>query len=271
MSYNSPRKELFLADISNNVVRSLIVGDHAAADLCKVFTGTEHEFVMGLCYMSESDTLLVCTHKKGPTTDQDTNWLVALNRNGGNWLETCRSMTAQVGKICCALSGSRVLIGHDHSTYLELFRVDFVRGLLQIVSVNIIRVPKLYIKFSASCDNETLLAMSYIEDDNVHVHRLRGDTLALDLESSASTQFDHPLEVLWHPDNRLFATEHFQSRRLHKVIELVFDESGNPYAVREHVPNGTDPFEVRSWCGVGAGFLLIFDRNTRDLLYFSLG
>ena len=91
MSYNSARDKLFHADRVNNVVRSMRVRDNGG-DLRDVCRGTEHDtspYIWSVCHMSESDTLLVCSYEKGPDGNQ-TNWLVALSRNGSECRETHR-------------------------------------------------------------------------------------------------------------------------------------------------------------------------------------
>lgn len=271
MSYNSARDELFFTDVSNNVLRSLCVRvtELSAVDLRDVYTGAVHEFVMSVCYMSDLDILLMCSHGKAPPPDQkDVNWLVALKRNGDGdeWHVVHRVQTEKVGKICCALSGSRVLIGHDHSTYMELFRVNNVDGSLHIESVQKIQVPQLYMKFSAISDSETLVAMSFY-DDSLRVHRLRGATL----EELAQMQCNKPDEVLWLSNQRLVATEHSTSRRAHIVNELEFEESrsGARLEQKRVLFDHKERVEVRSWCAIRDG-LLIFDRNSRNLQNYSL-
>ena len=131
MSYNSARDELFLADYANNVVRAMRLRDNAG-DLRDVNrANTASPSVGSVCHMSDSDTLLVCS----------TQWLVALSRNGSEWREAQRVQTDGSGRISCALSDSRVLIGEFNSIYMELFRVESGP---RIARIHRIHVPETY-------------------------------------------------------------------------------------------------------------------------------
>ena len=113
------------------------------------------------------------------------DWLVALSRSGNEWRETHRLQTEETGRQCCALSDSRALVGGLNSTYLELFRVQSGP---RVERLHRIRVTEKFRWFSATCGSDTLVAMSYKEDQSVRVYRLRGDRL----EELARTQLKKP-------------------------------------------------------------------------------
>ena len=226
MSYNSARDELFLADHVNEVVRAIRARE-TAGDLRDVYRAP-HDlqlFVWSVCHMSDSDTLLVCSGEIGCKEESNKdggNWLVALSRNGSEWREAQRVHTDGIGHISCALSDSRVLIGYDGNLitspyeYMELFRVEspWFRG-KRIARVHRIHVPKKYYTFSATCGSDTLVAMSYENDNSVRLHRLRGDRL----EELARIQLKNPTHLLWLAD-RLLVADFDSENQSHAVIEL---------------------------------------------------
>ena len=199
MSYNSARDELFLADDDNKVVREMRVRDDAD-DLRDVYKGTLHDklpYLWSVCHMNDSDTLLVCSYEIGPDRKL-AHWLVALSRNGSDWREAQRVQTDGIGRISCALSDSRVLIGNK-SMSMELFRVESGP---RIARVHRIHVPEEYHLFSATCGSDTLVAMTYTWGQSVRVHRLRGDRL----EELSRIQLQQPWRLLWLADRLLVMT-----------------------------------------------------------------
>ena len=221
MSYSSARDELFLADTNNNVVRAMRVRD-TADDLRDVYRAPHDKpsVVWSVCHMSDSDTLLVCSHEEGPDGKR-IKWLVALSRNGSEWREAQRVQTDGEGTISCALSDSRVLIGYSSPyMYMELFRVESGP---RIARVHLIHVPEKYNWFSATCGSDTLVAMSYPYDNtfrqngdnSVRVHRLGGDRL----EELARIQLKNPQSLLWLAD-RLLVADYDDEKKSSSVIEL---------------------------------------------------
>ena len=185
MSYNSARESLFLADWANKVVRSMRVRVNAC-DLRDVYRASHDTspLMWSVCDTSDSNPLLVCSG------ENNAHWLVALSRNGREWREAHRVQTGRMGCICCALSGSQVLIGEYDSTYMELFRLESGP---RIARVHRIHVPDKYNWFSATCSSDTLVAMSYpLLEKLVRVHRLRGDRL----EELARIQLKNPFNLL---------------------------------------------------------------------------
>ena len=264
MSYNSERDELFLADYANGVVRPMRVRDNAG-DLRDVYTALQ---VYSVCHMSDSDTLLVCSEEEGPD-GKKANWLVALSRNGSEWREAQRVQTDGRGWISCALSDSRVLIGHggspNSSPYMELFRVESGP---RIARVHRIHVPEPYLSFSATCGSDTLVAMSYYDDKSVRVHRLRGDRL----EELARTQLKqqregiqlkYPTRLLWLADRLLVAD---YDEKSHAVIEL--EVSDSRLERRRELIATSENINVQRLCAVNDG-VAIFEYNTRDILHYS--
>ena len=256
MSYNSARDELFLADDNNKVVRAMGVRDNAG-DLSDVYRAPHDTspFIRSVCHMSDSDTLLVCSGKEGWPY-----WLVALSRNGSEWREAQRVQTDGIGYISCSLSGSLVLIGGENSIYMELFRVESGP---RIARVHRIHVPEMYRWFSATCGSDTLVAMSYQNenDNSVRVHRLRGDRL----EELARIQLKFPRKLLWLAD-RLLVAEFNSEKDSHAVIEL--EVSDMRLERRRELIATSENISVRSLCAVNDVFA-IFDSNSRDILHYS--
>ena len=263
MSYNSARDELFLADFANEVLRAMRVRDNVG-DLRDVYRAPHDTspYIYSVCHMSDSDTLLVCWSEYGPDRKR-ANWLVALSRNGSEWREAQRVQTDGQGVISCALSDSRVLIGEDDSTYMELFHVK--RG-PRIARVHRIHVPEKYRWFSATCGSDTLVAMSYpneyipTADNSVRVHRLRGDRL----EELARIQLKSPRYLLWLAD-RLLVADSDEEKQSHAVIEL--EVSDTRLERRRELIATSENIRVQRLCAVNDG-LAIFDYNTRDIKHY---
>ena len=259
MSYNSARDELFLADWSNGVVRAMRVCN--AGDLHDVYRSPVFmsPFVWSVCHMSDSDTLLVCLGSPSKK-----KWLVALSRNGSEWREAHRVQTEKEGFISCALSNSRVLIGHFNSTYMELFRVESGP---RIVRIHRIHVPEKYWWFSATCGRDTLVAMSYPQssssnsDNSVRLHQMRGDRLV----ELARIQLKEPQNPLWLSD-RLLVADYDSKKQSHAVIELEVSDTRLKRG-RELIAT-SENIRVTSLCAVNDR-LAIFNVNTRDILHYS--
>ena len=254
MSYNSARDELFLADRNNGVVRAMRVRD-TADDLRNVYKGT---VVSSVCHMSDSDTLLVCSGEEGPDKNY-ANWLVALSRNGSEWREAHRVETDKIGWTICALSDSRVLIGKWKSTYMDLFRMESGP---RIAHVHRIHVSEEYKWFSATCGSDTLVAMSYMSNQSVRVHRLRGDRL----EELARIRLKTPDRLLWLA-HRLLVANLDREKQSHAVIEL--EVSDTRFERRRELIATSQGIYVNSWCAVNDG-LAITDHRSRDILHYSL-
>ena len=256
MSYNSSRDELFLADDNNKVVRAIHVRDYVD-DLQDVYRGTVHDMsphVLGVCYMNQSDTLLVCSEEKGPDNNY-ANWLVALSRTGSEWREMQRLPIDGEGWICCALTDSRVLIGQYYSTYIELFRVESGP---RIARVHRISVTETYDWFSTKCDSDTLVATTYpFTSQLVRVHRLRDDQL----EELARVQLKDPRGIQWLA-GRLLVTDWDNTKQAHSVIEL--DLTGTRLKRRRELIASSDNINVGKMCAVDNA-LALFDWNSKNL------
>ena len=259
MSYNSARDELFLADDNNKVVRAIRLCDNVG-DLSDVYRAPDDKSpnISSVCHMSDSDTLLVCSGEEWPDREF-AYWLVALSRNGSEWRETQRVQTDGQGKISCALSDSRVLIGEFNSTYLELFRVESGP---RIARVHRIHVPEEYKWFSATCGSDTLVAMTYpFPDQSVRVHRLLGDQL----EELAGIQLKSPFKLLWLAD-RLLIGDLDREKQKHAVIEL--EVSDTRLERRSELIATCENIIVWRWCAVKDG-VAIFDCNFKTILHYS--
>ena len=258
ISYNSERDELFLADFGNNVVRAMRVRDNAG-DLRDVYRAPHDTTpdVFSVCHMSDSDTLLVCSGEYGPD-GKYANWLVALSRNGSDWREEQHVQTDGRGRISCALSDSRVLIGDcDTSTYMELFHVE--SGPL-IARAHRIHVPERYFWFSATCSSDTLVAMSYF-DTSVRVHRLRGDLM----EELVRIQLKAASLFLWLAD-RLLVADYDREKQSHAVIEL--EVSDTRLERRRELISTSENINVYRLCAVNDG-VAIFDYKSNEILHYS--
>ena len=256
ISYNSGRDELFLADYANNVVRAMRVRENAG-DLRDEYRAPHDTspFIMSVCHMSDSDTLLVCSDEYGPDM-KFAHWLVALSRNGSEWREAQRVQTDRMGRISCALSDSRVLIGEWKSMYMELFHVESGPRIARFHSIH---VPERYSWFSATCGSDTLVAMTY--PLLVRVHRLSGDRL----EELAHIQLDEPHKLVWLAD-RLIVSDFGYEKQSNAVIEL--EVSDTRLERRRELIATSDNIRVRRLCAVNDG-LAIFDDNSRDILHYS--
>ena len=266
MSYNSACDELFLADYANGVVRAMRVRNNAG-DLRDVYRAPHDKSssISSVCHMSDSDTLLVCSGEDGPDRKY-AHWLVALSRNGSEWREAHRVQINRTGWICCALSDSRVLIGENDSTNMELFRVEITWFRVNRIShVHRIHVPEEYCWFSATCGNDTLVAMSYLsvrEDKSVRVHRMRGDRL----EELARIQLKRPERLLWLAD-RLLVADFDKEKLSHAVIEL--EVSDTRLERRRELIATSENIHVWRLCAMNDE-VAIFDEHSRDILHYSL-
>ena len=268
MSYNSEHDELFLADYDNEVVRSMRVRKNAGdlRDVYRVETLTCRLIPECVCHMNDTNTLLVCEWEE----HMKDRWLVALRRSGSEWRETHRLQLQSADNIshnaliCCALSDSRVLIGQNRSTYLELMQVDVdvVTG-ARIAPVERIDVTDKYKWFSATCESsDTRVVMSYSTDRSVRVYRLRGGRL----EELARTQLQRPYHLLWLAD-RLVVTEWNAGTASNAVAEL--ELSGTRLERRGQLIAFDEQIDLFSWCAVDGG-LVVFNSKSKELLHYSL-
>ena len=258
MSYNSARDELFIADRSNNVVRAMRVRD-TAGDLRTVYRGPYDRslLIRSVCYMSDTDTLLVCLGEYGPDKN-NANWLVALSRKYSEWREAQRVQTDEMGFISCALNDSQVLIGHELSLYMELFRVESAP---RIARVHRIHVPEKYYWFSATCGSDTFVAMTYPSNQSVSVHRLRSNRL----EELSRIQLKLPDRLLWLAE-RLLVADFDDVKQSHAII--VLEVSDTRLERRRKFIATSENIRVSRLCALKDG-LAIFDYNTKDVLHFS--
>lgn len=263
LSHNSECDELFAADFENAVVRSTRVRE-CPSSLRHVYKTPPlmplRVFMWSVCYLSESDTLLLCSFESYK------NWLVELTRskNGSEWRETQRVKLKGSGWITCALSDSRVLIGGNikkKRVYMELFRVKSGE---RIASLQRITITEEYTWFSATCAaDDTRVAMSYKADalQEVRVHRLLGDRL----EELARIQMQHPNLLLWRAYDRLLATE--SQNEKNSVIEI--QVNGTRLERHRKLITFDKEIKVWRWCAVDDG-LAIFDSKSRDILHYKI-
>lgn len=253
MSYDSTQDELFLVDYNRNVVCSTHLSDNSN---CLRVVYRKSERVYNVCYLKNSDILLVCSY------DLSTNWLVALNRIGSDWCEAYRLQTlGGIPTISCELSESKVLVGESNSTYMELIKVDLDLD-LRLERIDRIRISEEYTSFSAMEDSDTLVATSYEKYDEVRVHRLRENKL----EELSRTNLQSPYNLLW-LNNRLYVTILNENMNVHSVAKLKL--SGTLIELRRElkISKSGNKRLVSIWCAVGNGFA-IYDYNSKGILYY---
>lgn len=249
MSYSSTHDELFTSDMQNKVVRALKLQDNSGS-LHDVYKGS----VTSVCYMSQSDTLLLCSYERGPESKAG-SWLVALKRSPAQWREEHRMKTEDPGVsalISCELSDSRVLIGEFDSSYMELFRIESGP---RIARINPVQVDVKYRRMSATCGLDTLVAISCYGPE-VRLYLLCIDKL----EELARTQIIEPQMILFVAD-RLLATEQYDK----SIAELDMNTGLEKHFQHVAFSEGISVFR---WCAVNKG-LVVFDTNSRDILHYE--
>ena len=258
VSYNPVYDELFFADSNNHVVRSMRLRDNAI-DLRDVYRGVRPAcrerddtppIFYCVCHMRHSDTLLVCSYEMGQETFGD--WLVAFSRCGNEWREAHRVPIANSGRMCGALSNSRLLVGEYESSYVELFHVQ--SGPL-IEHISRIRVNEQYWWFSATGGSDALVAMSYKTEESVCVHRLLGDRLEL----IAPILLRKPYHLLW-LDDRILVAQEADSK---SIFEL--ELTGTILERRRELVTCS----VWRWCKMYNKRLAIVEFPSRDIKHYS--
>lgn len=250
MCYNSARDELFFANYEEVRVMRL-----RKESVRTVFNAGSSEVVV-VCYFSHLDTLVVCSM----------DGLIALTRRADGWRQAQRMKFQTIENMwsltCCELSNSRVLIGSEFWTDLELFSID---SSPRIVRGNRFHVPETFFSLSATCRaNETLVAMTHI--NSVSVHRLcdAGDVLEklarISLEESSSAR------IIWLVD-RLFVTNFHSATRSEAVFEL--ELVGTRLKRGAELISPSARVIVWSWCATGNG-LGIYDNNADEFLRYEL-
>lgn len=177
MSYNSARDELFFADFANHVVRAMRL-HYNMKNLRDVYPNSDASDnlsktrIFGVCYMSDSDTLLICSEEKEFADGLDIKWLVALVRteSAREWREAHRVPIECNGWICHAVRNSHVLVSEYYTACMELLRLT--KG-PTIEHVKRIDASEKYKTFSSTCEKNTLVAMLLSDNEYVCVHRLR--------------------------------------------------------------------------------------------------
>ena len=254
MCYNSASDELFFADQNNRVVRVISLKDSNGhlRDVYKVGKHDKSPLVYNVCYLSDSDTLLVCSNEKG-ANNYAGYWLVALRRSGNEWHETERLQTEVQGLQCCAMSDSRVIIGADGK--LELYCVQ--SSIVLITRIEWTEDSGYFNLFSASGSDVAIL----YSDESVRLHRLCSERL----EEPARIQWKSlDVYLLWQSD-LLFATEYYEDTKSHAVFELVVN--GSRLERRDELLSRYDNIRVSSWCAVDNGVAII-NCNTQELLHY---
>lgn len=262
MSYNSALDELYFADSNNQVIRKLRLRNNNM-ELRDVYRWKDKESWVHMhyvCYMSHSDTLLVSLYD----INYKKSWLVALSRKGRTWREAHRVLSefhAVVSWLSCAQNDSRVLIGSSGYMYFDLFHVNNDH---QIDRIQRISINSDYRTFAANFGNETLVAMSDPNTNEVRVYRLRGDHL----EEVARTKLHNPEGMLWLADRLLVAdltgTSHLNSN--HQIIEL---ELSGRRLERKQLLVTDKPVVVWRWCAVGNDAIAIYDFNNGQSEYIQ--
>ena len=273
MCYNAARDELFFVDRRNSVVRAMQLRESRAVlrDVYTTRNGMAAVFY-DVCHIGVWDAVLVCVRERGPD-GKDTNWLVALSRNGHEWRETHRVRNylsyrdalrvkthvngVAASRKCCAFGQSQVLVGEYHSSSLELFRL---KNASRIELLHRIRVPLNYSDFATKRGSDTLVATCSTNDNSVHVHRMSGDKL----EELALIRLERPSKLLWLPE-RLLVVE-ARGPNSDTVTEL--EVAGTHIQRSRQLLLGICRNVLSSWCAVGNG-LAISARPSHELLHYS--
>lgn len=263
ISYNSARGELFFVDKNNRVVRSASIWS-TDPHLCDVYRGTTDgrpPLLQSVCYMPDSDTLLVFSEEHLPD-GAAANWMLALRRRKNKWREEHRVKINGKGDMSCSLNNSRVLIGEWNSTFMELFRVA---SAARISSVHRIRVPEKYTRFSATVCEDILVAMSYwntgISEDSVCLYKLCDDRL----EERSRIQLNSLFHLQW-VAGRLLASEWYEETRSNAFVELKV--SGTRLVRYRELLHHNARIDVGNWCAAD-NWLALFDLCTKELLVYS--
>ena len=218
----------------------------------KVGKHDKSPLVYNVCYLSDLETLLVCSNEKGPNNYVG-YWLVALSRGGNEWHETERLQTEVQGLQCCAMSDSRVIIGANGK--LELYRVQ--SSIVLMTSIGWIEDLGYFNLFSAFGSDVAIL----YSDESVRLHRLCSERL----EEPARIQWKSlDVYLLWQSD-RLVATEYYEDTKSHAVFELVVN--GSRLERRDELLSRYDNIRVSSWCAADNGVAII-NCNTQELLHY---
>lgn len=171
LTYIPERSQLLFVDDVNRAIRSLrIPGDHS---LRNVYKSKPTNRLNGLCYVSETDTLLVSESDLSDGVWRE--WLVELQLQPemNEWNESHRVQTDWRVDIICALSGARVLCGtlltNEGLNRMVLYRIESGR---HITRVGRIPVDENFRWFAASLSAVTLVAIFY--GYSILLHQLRG-------------------------------------------------------------------------------------------------
>ena len=143
----------------------------------------------------------------------------------------------------------------------QIFSVQNTRP--QISRVQRIHLPEMYFWFCAKCNNDTLVAMTYLGTDlSVRVHRLLGDRL----EALARILMNNPVDLLWF-SNRLIVSDLDDNMGSHAIIELEFINTGQDR--RRELFSSSENINENSW-SVADGGIVMFDDNSKDIFHYSI-
>ena len=118
-------------------------------------------------------------------------------------------------------------------------------------------MPEQYYWFSSTCGNDTLVAMSYVNDQSVRVHRMLGDRL-----EDSRIELNKPRHLMWLAD-RLLVSEDSNS---HSLSELA--ENGTRLeSRRELIDNKEHKLYVWSLCVVDDA---IVKSNSNEILLYPI-
>lgn len=265
MSYASVRDELFFADIENHVVRMIHLRGNES-DLRDVYRA-EAGNVISVDYLKELDAVLVGSY------ELNMHWLTALTRSGNHWRVAHRALIQAPGGlplIANMLSGSRVLIGQQNSTYLELIRVDSGPRITRLHQIK----TKQYMSFASQERGvDWLVAMSFMYENTVRMYRLRDGFEKLEeLERIPIEAL--PYRLVW-LGSRLLVTAYdlkskYNSRELNKFHNIVIELEGSDTGLKRRQLIGSDELIlVYSWCAVNNGIAIFDGHYSKDILHYE--
>lgn len=262
LTYISERSQLPFVDDVNRAIRSLrIPGDHS---LRNVYKSKPTNRLSGLCYVSETDTLLVSESDLSDGVWSE--WLVALQLQPemNEWNESHRVKTEWKADIICALSGARVLCGtlltNEGLNRMALYQIENGR---HIARVGRIPVDQNFRWFEASHSAVTLVAIFY--GYSILLHQLNGCELlelsCIKLEINAAES-----RLLW-VDDKLLVHDYIVSPS-NPVIELEMEESELIHSRQLVLPHDFDSVRIKSWCSI-EDKLAIWDDLSKELIIYS--
>ena len=271
MSYLASADELFVVAPGNRTVNSLspVVTE---STLCPVYTTPLSEVPSSVCFIRQTRTLLIAKFSDGNTEGTKNFSIVALSRDGQNWLQQSE-LPLQIappdsceGSTLCELPESTVLFGADRLKSLFLLKLTPGDQLELLHEVN---TPEGYHSVSAtSSKGRTLVTLSLAESNAVSLSQLAGDQLE-ELSRLGGLLDGYTHFVLWCGEHLLLAqtTQEGMMEFDQRVEEL--DTSNSSIAPSTWLISGRPYVELDAWCCDGER-LIVWDRHSHDVMVYNI-